>query len=270
MIVSFLKVLCSSYTDQLCAIYWIGKSSLSSPKYWFRYSASSCVWGTLLWFDKDALLNSPLFGCGCLSGNKSFDHDGPAYSILWFPRLVMRDLVRGPLGKHLVSLPFPQSTRLVAQVEIWEDIRFRQVSSHSFLWVRRVAWEGFEDEQSGSMPTRAPRGSLHKYQGWCSCVQNPPTPAGEGPRCASFPSSMFIAMSVVPCLLWRGYFHPSKHYESSPHLPVLLSLGVGPPGNPVLGLQPHLEGLGPVLTLPEGREWQLALLPSLPSQSNCF
>lgn len=114
------------------------------------------------------------------------------------------------------------------------------------------------------IPTRAPRVSLHKSQGWCSGVQNPPAPAGEGPQCASLSSSLFIAMSVVHSRLWQEYFHPSKHYKASPHLPVLLSRGLGPHSNPVLGLQPHLKGMGQVLALPEGREWQPAVLPSLP------
>lgn len=106
------------------------------------------IWQQILW-SWWASLQHPLISQAC--------HERPS---------------QGPSKENTLGLCHsPQSTRLVAQVEKWEDIRFMQMSSHvldvsSFLWKRRVAWGGFEDDQSGSVPTGAPRVPLDKSQGW--------------------------------------------------------------------------------------------------------
>lgn len=94
--------------------------------------------------------------------------------------------------------------------------------------------------------------------------RNPPAPAGEGPLCASLPSSVFIDMFVVHNLLWWEYLYPSKHYESSLPPPCAAAAWNWAPHQHCLGAVALSQKYGQDLVLPEGREWQLAVLPSLP------
>lgn len=93
---------------------------------------------------------------------------------------------------------------------------------------------------------------------------SPPIPAVEGPLCAALPLSAFSdIMLMVHDPPWCVYLDHSKPYNQAPHFPPLLPPGVGHQGGAVLGLQLRPEGLGQILVLSEGREWRLAILPSL-------